>query len=385
MLKKANITCTVSVIVGFIGIILLALLIWFIANSISVPLIRTTKVLNQLSTGDVENLDIIKVKSYDELGKMASALKTLSSSLKSNAEFAIHIGEGNLSQKYKPLSDSDVLGNALLNMRKNLVELRVTNDNNQWMQASMVRIGDLLQGEKTINELGNQVLGALADILDFQIASIFFNNHGDLELVSSYSYNVSKSLFLATMSHEIRTPMNGIIEVSELLMQTSLTQDQIDLVNIMSISGNNLLLIINEIRKLFKVFSQIDQTTQREFGGTGLGLAISKSLVEMMDGEIGVTSKHGIGSTFWFNILLSKSSKLDTLNSDSNAVSYNLNHHSDTNLKILLVEDNLINQKVATGIIKQLGHSITIAANGKIGVELYKDNEKDIEKAINGI
>jgi two-component system sensor histidine kinase TorS len=114
-------------------------------------------------------------------------------------------------------------------------------------------------------------------------------------------------------------------------------------------------------------------------------LAISKSLVEMMDGEIGVTSKHGIGSTFWFNILLSKSSKLDTLNSDSNAVSYNLNHHSDTNLKILLVEDNLINQKVATGIIKQLGHSITIAANGKIGVELYKDNEKDIEKAINGI
>jgi signal transduction histidine kinase len=65
------------------------------------------------------------------------------------------------------------------------------------------------------------------------------------------------------MSHEIRTPMNGIIEVSELLMQTSLTQDQIDLVNIMSISGNNLLLIINEIRKLFKVFSQIDQTTQR--------------------------------------------------------------------------------------------------------------------------
>jgi len=193
MLEKANSTFSVSVIVGIIGIILLALLIWFISNSISIPLIKTTKILKQLSTGNVENLDTIKVKSHDELGEMASALETLSSSLKSNAKFAINIGTGNLSQKYKPLSENDVLGNALLDMRKNLVELRTTNDKNQWMQTSIVRIGDLLQGEKTINELGNQVLAALADILDFQIASIFFNNNGDLELSSSYSYNVRKS------------------------------------------------------------------------------------------------------------------------------------------------------------------------------------------------
>ena len=193
MLEKANRTFSISVIVGIIGIILLALLIWFIANSISAPLIRTTNILNQLSTGDVENLDIIKVKSHDELGEMARALETLSNSLKSNAEFAINIGDGNLSQKYKPLSENDALGNALLNMRTSLKELRITNNNNQWMQTSIVRIGDLLQGEKSINELGNQVLAALADILDFQIASIFFNNNGDLELSSSYSYNVRKS------------------------------------------------------------------------------------------------------------------------------------------------------------------------------------------------
>jgi len=193
VLEKANSVFAVSVIVGLIGMVLLALLIWFIANSISAPLIKTTKVLNQLSTGDVENLDIVKIKTHDELGEMAKALKTLSDSLKSNAEFAINIGEGNLSQKYKPLSQKDVLGNALLNMRKNLIELRTTNDNNQWMQTSIVQISDLLQGEKSINELGNQVLIALAEILDYQIASIFFNNDGNLELVSSYSYNVRKS------------------------------------------------------------------------------------------------------------------------------------------------------------------------------------------------
>jgi len=300
-----------------------------------------------------------------------------------------------------------------------------------------------------------------------------------------------KSLFLATMSHEIRTPMNGIIGVSELLKQTSLTQDQIDLVNIMSVSGNNLLLIINdildiskieagqiklepsrfdlykiaseiitllgvkaeenknklvleidnnvpkcfigdpvrikqilinlannavkftkngtvsiqisyissedgddrigfkvvdngigipdnEIHKLFKVFSQIDQTTQREFGGTGLGLAISKSLVEMMNGEIGVKSKHGIGSTFWFNILLEKANNSSNVSSVPVENGFDVSKEFSDKLNILLVEDNLINQKVATGIIKQLGHNITIAANGKIGVGLYKDNKFDV-------
>lgn len=193
ILQKADRTFTISVIVGLIGIIILALLIWFIANTISTPLIKTTKILNQLSTGDVKNLEVLNINTNDELSEMANALKTLSNSLTVNAEFAINIGKGNLYEDYSPLSNNDVLGNSLVQMRENLLELRTANEKNQWMQTSIVKISELLQGEKTINELGNQILVALAQILDIQIASVFFNNNRELILTSSYSYNVRKS------------------------------------------------------------------------------------------------------------------------------------------------------------------------------------------------
>lgn len=298
-----------------------------------------------------------------------------------------------------------------------------------------------------------------------------------------------KSLFLATMSHEIRTPMNGIIGVSELLKQTSLTQEQHDLVNIMSVSGNNLLLIINDILdiskieagqiqlenitfdlpnvvneivsllgvrakdqndrlivnidkkvpqevkgdpmrlkqillnlannavkftkngdvtinvkyldkkgskdyirfevvdtgigipeedkgKLFKLFSQVNQTTQREYGGTGLGLAISKNLVELMGGEIGVDSKPNIGSTFWFNVYFNESSVPSSPKIVESDIEDKINENESLN--ILVVEDNLINQKVAQGILKKLGHNVNLADNGQLGFEAYKKGNFEV-------
>jgi len=193
ILLKAETTFSISILVAAIGILLLAFLIWFIASTITSPLKKTTKLLNKLSTGDVEDLKVIKLKSNDELAEMTLALSMLTKSLKQSADFATNIGKGNLSEKYNPLSKNDALGNALIQMRNSLLELRTINDKNRWMQTSLVRISELLQGEKTITELGDLILTALSEILDIQIASMFFNENGVLSLTSSYSYNIRKS------------------------------------------------------------------------------------------------------------------------------------------------------------------------------------------------
>lgn len=193
ILARADRTFAISVLVGLIGIILLAMIVWFIARAITTPLIKTTGILKQLSTGDVEHLEVLEINTNDELSEMANALKTLSNSLRLNAEFAIKIGEDKLYEVYQPLSNKDLLGNALIKMRENLLELRTTNKKNQWMQTSIVRISELLQGEKTIEKLGDEILNSLATILEIQIGSLFLNNNGELELISSYAYDFQKS------------------------------------------------------------------------------------------------------------------------------------------------------------------------------------------------
>lgn len=125
-------------------------------------------------------------------------------------------------------------------------------------------------------------------------------------------------------------------------------------------------------KKLFKSFSQADASTTRNFGGTGLGLAISKKLVLMMNGDIGVESTEGQGSVFWFTVSLDK------------AVSEPLikevipGEHKARPLKILLAEDNVINQKVSIINIRKLGHQVQLAVNGHEAVEMFSRDSFDL-------
>jgi CheY-like chemotaxis protein len=298
----------------------------------------------------------------------------------------------------------------------------------------------------------------------------------------------AKAIFLANISHEIRTPMNGIIGMIDILKRTGLSQEQIEYIDIIGISGENLLMIINDVldfskieagqitfekiqfslrdeveevikilrykalqknleldfqiqpdvplsligdplrlkqilinlcnnslkftsngfvkikvrlvnmeeskvrlnfdvqdtgigispenqAKLFKSFSQADVSTTRKFGGTGLGLAISKNLVEMMNGHIGIISEEGEGAIFHFDCEFELS---DQIISTEKPVIQTTVEDQNKKLKILLAEDNVINQKVAILNLQKLGHEVSVVSDGIQAVEKFISDMPDM-------
>lgn len=130
--------------------------------------------------------------------------------------------------------------------------------------------------------------------------------------------------------------------------------------------------------KLFHSFSQADSSTTRKFGGTGLGLAICKQLTELMGGTIGFESKIGNGAHFWFKLPLQlqvnnkNGVEVDTIPAAMPSGKF------EENFKVLLAEDNLINQKVAMRMLEKLGLEAECVENGVEVVEAFKGGGYDI-------
>lgn len=303
----------------------------------------------------------------------------------------------------------------------------------------------------------------------------------------------SKSEFLANMSHEIRTPLNAILGFVELLSENNHSPDDRETLEIISISGHNLMGIINDILDyskiesgnliidhhmfefdelvlsikniftlmfkkkglelnfqinknvphqcfgdslrikqiltnmisnalkftekggvnidisakktenksnskssqkyivnievkdtgmgipsdkiglLFGSFQQVDASTTRKFGGTGLGLAISKKLSIMMGGDIRVESVCLKSTTFFIDFIISEYDFQTTEKKEVSQI-----YEIQPGIKVLIAEDNKINQKLAIALLKKLNISPFVADNGRVAVELQKKHQFDL-------
>lgn len=180
-----------------------------------------------------------------------------------------------------------------------------------------------------------------------------------------------KQVILNLASNAIKFTNSGSVNINVKFVRKEGDKNRIEFIIIDTGIGIN-----DEKRsKLFKSFSQIDASTTKQYGGTGLGLAISKKLTEMMSGDIGVDSKIGEGSTFWFNVLF------DNINKDAEYdIEETTNHHFEyrKGLKVLLAEDNIVNQKIAIFNLKQLGFEIVVSPNGDDAVNKFKNETFDL-------
>jgi CheY-like chemotaxis protein len=123
---------------------------------------------------------------------------------------------------------------------------------------------------------------------------------------------------------------------------------------------------------LFENFSQVDRSATRKFGGSGLGLAISRRLAEAMSGTIGVTSQVGAGSTFWFTAELPSTAaparSADTARRRADVVAR----------RILLVDDNPLNQIVGQAMLAKEGHEVVVVADGLAALAVVGERPFDL-------
>ena len=136
---------------------------------------------------------------------------------------------------------------------------------------------------------------------------------------------------------------------------------------------------------LFSPFTQLDGSTTRKYGGTGLGLAISKQLAELMGGRIGMESQEGKGSTFWFTAIFEKQpagpaigGSLHEINGEgqaehlSSANAPSISESAKSKIRILVAEDNPVNQKVAQAMLKKMGLRADVVANGQEAINALR-------------
>ncbi|MGD0958173.1 MAG: response regulator [Methylomonas sp.] len=132
-------------------------------------------------------------------------------------------------------------------------------------------------------------------------------------------------------------------------------------------------------QRIFNFFEQGDNSTTRKYGGAGLGLAINKRMAELMGGEVGVKSALGLGSTFWLSVKLKKgkpSGLSDCTPAKETPKDILLRDYAGK--RVLLAEDEIINQEIARALLEDAGLDADAAGNGAEAVRMAENNEYDI-------
>lgn len=261
----------------------------------------------------------------------------------------------------------------------------------------------------SINYAGDNLIGIINDILDIskieskkiELEQIDFNLHKVIsELQKTYIYRAQEQsidLFIEIDDNiprglkgdplrlnQVLTNLVGnaikFTEKGSVTIKAELLRQRTDksLVRL-AVSDTGIGISAKNIDKIFKPFTQADSNTTRKYGGSGLGLTIVKHIVELYKSKLNIISAPKKGTTFefdiWFNHASKESSKKKTVksNGDSTQMRKMLNQK-----KVLLVEDNELNQMVATSFLKNLGLKIDVVENGKLAVDKLTDSNYDL-------
>ncbi len=371
-----------------------------IASRISRPIVQLTKVTTDFGQG---NFDIrLEPASTDEIGSLTKAFNAMAEEI--------------VEQRRKLLSSLDAAEAA--NLAKSEFLARMSHEirtpmNSVLGMAELLLTSGISEKQReyalTILDSSDGLMTIINDVLDFSKIEA-----GKLELnLSQFSAFEAVAEIAAMLSHQAEAKglqltlppqpdkdlwvcgdklrfkqvlMNLVgnavkfTQDGQIRIRTALVDETEDDATLkIEVTDTGIGIRTGDLAHIFDSFTQVDGSDNRRFGGTGLGLPISKELVELMGGQIGAISELGAGSTFWFQVVLSKVSDRHSLQDQSTAGSsallvngelpMSLSARSVEPLRsspsILLAEDNAANQKVAITMLRMLGCQVDLAEDGQ--------------------
>ena len=205
LVKEANDVFEKSLMIGIVGFILLMIVVWVLAYNITHPLTRTIHTIRNLAKGEFDTNNLLKVNSGDELEEIGASVNTLIEGLGQTTEFAKEIGIGNLEVSYQSLGKNDMLGKALLEMQKSLVQAksqeelrRQEDEKHSWATKGLAMFAEILrQNNDNLEELSYQIVSNLVRYTNCNLGGLFLKNEDNksdihLELKSCYAYDKRK-------------------------------------------------------------------------------------------------------------------------------------------------------------------------------------------------
>ena len=390
---------TLPVISTALIILLLFILlsVYILNQQLVSPIVAINRVVKGISNGDYGKrvtgikTDVLK-NLGDGINSMASHIASNVSDIeKKNHELEHLIEVANKANKAKSIFLSNMSHelrtplNAVLGFAKFGQEAKNIHDKSDYLDKIEGAGGHLLQvindildfNKIELNELRleetpfklNKVIHKVLSICQVKAQA------KGLHLIFDISTNIPKTLFGDPLRIEqvLINLINNAAKFTESgdirLRVDAETVSEDEVLIYMSVQDTGIGMSKEQQQKLFKPFTQADESITRKYGGTGLGLAISKQLVEKMGGDITVESKEGVGSTFSFHIKLNYS--VNAITQDKQITNYNLSHlqRLTQNLEVLMVEDIELNQTIALGIVEPLDMNVTVVNNGQRAVE----------------
>lgn len=237
------------------------------------------------------------------------------------------------------------------------------------LDLSKIESGNLELVEKSTNL--KDIIDALIQIIGFKIQDKpvevlqEFDPNIDFNVIADAT--VLNQIFLNLLSNASKFTEEGQIKVTSKLKEVVDDEALI----LFSVIDTGIGIPANKLESIFKSFHQADKETKLKYGGTGLGLSIVRNLVEAYGGQIHATSQEGEGSVFSFELKLKASQNTEI-------VTKQLEIMSVAKKKLLVVEDNKINQQYLAGLLLKWGFEYDVAENGQIAMDLLEKNEYEL-------